>query len=311
MQPRILGAEFRERADCAREHPPVDVGHETEAHGGRQERQRAHEPVAGVETQQRFVVRDLAVLDVQQRLVIEHEAVRVERGADPLHPVNIPRHRLAALLGDAVHLRAVAAVRLGSLTSDVGLGDQLVRAEPLAADRRDADAALHVKHAVPLDVLQAAHELENLRCDDFRVLTADVLEEHDELVAAEARDEVLGAHAVADLERGELQQLVAGHVAASVVHVLELIEIDEEQRAALLRPGAAQDLRLELRDQSVAVVETRERVVVREMQEVLLALAQRADRVVERGHDRAQLLVARARELHVKVARREPRKRPL
>src|SRR5262249_35114158 len=161
---------------------------------------------------------------------------------------------------DAVDLDAVTAVHLGRLTRDVRLRDELVRAEPLAADRRDADAALQIEHAVFFDVLHAAHELEHLRRDGFRVLTVDVLEQDDELVAAEARDEVRGAHAGADLPRRELEQLVARDVTARVVDVLELIEIDEEQGAALLRPRAARDLGLELPDEAVAGVQAPRRV---------------------------------------------------
>ena len=172
-------------------------------------------------------------------------------------------------------------MRLRGLARDIGLCDQLVRAEPLVADRRDANAALQIEHAVLLDVLHAAHELEHLGSDRLRVLPADVLEQHDEFVAAKACDEVLRAHPVADLLRRELQQIVAGHVTARVVHVLELIEVDEEQRAALLAVGARHDLRLELRDQPVTVVEPRERIVVREMDQAPLSFAQRSNRVLE------------------------------
>ena len=128
----------------------------------------------------------------------------------------------------------------------------------------------------------------------FASLPRDVLQQHDELVAAEARHEILAAHAVADLLRRELQQLVAGRVAAGVVDVLELIEIDEEQRAAPLVRGAVRDLRLERRDQPMAVVQTRQRIVTREVQQMPLALLQRANRVVERRDDRLQLRVLRA-----------------
>ncbi len=162
-----------------------------------------------------------------------------------------------------------------------------------------------MKHAILLDVLHAAHELEHLCRDRFGVLPADVFEQHHELVTAEARDEILRAHAVADLPSRELQQVVACHVTASVVHVLELIEVDKEQRAAALAAHAARNLGLELRDQPVTVVKPRERVEIREMHEMLHALAQCTDRVFERGHDRAELGVPRDRELDLRIARGE------
>ena len=115
----------------------------------------------------------------------------------------------------------------------------------------------------------------------LRVLPRDVRQQHDELVAAETRDEILAAHTVADLLRRELQQLVAGRVSARVVDVLELIEVDEEQRAAPFARGAiARSRRLERCDQAMPIVEARQRVVTREMQQVPLALLQRAYRVV-------------------------------
>ena len=101
-----------------------------------------------------------------------------------------------------------------------------------AAERRDADAALQVKQLPLLDVLQAAHELEHVAGDELRLAARHVAQQHDELVAAEARDEIVGPHGVAELLRSELQQMIAGSVTARVVDVLELIEVDEEQRGA-------------------------------------------------------------------------------
>ena len=99
-----------------------------------------------------------------------------------------------------------------------------------------------------------------------------------------------------DLLSGKLQQIVTGRVTARVVHVLELIEVDEEKALRRLLSRAGHDLRLELRDQPVTVVEPRERIVVGEMEQVPLSLTQRPDGVLERRHDREDLGVPRARE---------------
>ena len=144
-------------------------------------------------------------------------------------------------------------MRFGGLARDVGLGDDLVRADAVAMQQRDADAALQVKDLLALDVLQAAHQLEHFGRGGARLVARYVAHEHDELVAAEPRDEVLGAHGVAQLLRGELQQVVAGRVAAGVVDVLELVEVDEEQRAARAFVGAARELGIELGDEPMAV----------------------------------------------------------
>ena len=60
----------------------------------------------------------------------------------------------------------------------------------------------------------------------------DVLEQDDELVAAEARRGVGGAHAPDQPPRGLAQELVAGRVAEAVVDVLERVEVDEQDRGA-------------------------------------------------------------------------------
>ena len=183
-------------------------------------------------------MRDDAGLDVHQRLVQQLEPVRLERVAQAVHRQDVFGDLLALLAGGAVDLDAVAAARLGRLAGDVGVGDDLVRADAVAVQQRDADAALEVEDLLALDVLQAAHELEHLRRGGARFVARHVAHEHDELVAAEPRNEVLGAHGVAQLLGGELEQMVAGRVAAGVVDVLELIEVDEEQRAARVAVGA-------------------------------------------------------------------------
>ena len=62
----------------------------------------------------------------------------------------------------------------------------------------------------------------------------DVLLEHHELVAAEARDEILGPQHLAQPLGDRAQQLVAAGMAERVVDLLELVEVDEQQRRQLL-----------------------------------------------------------------------------
>ena len=111
------------------------------------------QPGVGGQSQQRLVVRDVAALDVQQRLVVEHERVLLERLADAAHPADVLRHLLALLAGHAVELDAIAAGRLGRLARDVRLRDELMGAEASAADRSHADTALEVEHLPLLHVL--------------------------------------------------------------------------------------------------------------------------------------------------------------
>ena len=60
----------------------------------------------------------------------------------------------------------------------------------------------------------------------------DAGQEDGELVTTEARDGVLRAEGRQQTLATWLQQLVAGGVAEGVVHVLEAVEVEEEQREA-------------------------------------------------------------------------------
>ena len=58
----------------------------------------------------------------------------------------------------------------------------------------------------------------------------DVLLEHNEFVAAEAGDEILWPQHLAQPVRHRAEQLVAAGMAERVVDLLELVEVDEQQR---------------------------------------------------------------------------------
>ena len=234
-------------SDHAFQHPAVDVGHETEAKRGRQKRVRAEHSILRRQPQQHLVVRDDARFDVHQRLVEQLESIRLERGAQTVHRHDVLRDLLALLAGRAVDLDSITAVRFRRSARDVALRNDLVRARSVAVDQRDADAALQMKDLLALDVLQAAHQLEHFGRGHARFVARHVAHEHGELVAAEPSDEILRTYGVAQLLSGQLEQVVAGRVAARVVDVLELVEVDEEQRAARAGVGAASQLALRAR----------------------------------------------------------------
>ncbi len=89
-----------------------------------------------------------------------------------------------------------------------------------------------------------------------------LLEEHAELVTAEAGESVLCSQARAHPRRGDLQQLVADVVTAGVVDVLEAIQVEVEHRE---RPAATPRAILRVADsvhEERAVRQTRQRIVV-------------------------------------------------
>ena len=63
----------------------------------------------------------------------------------------------------------------------------------------------------------------------------DLLEQQSELVAAEARDRVGRAHRLAQPRGDADQQVVAGLVAECVVDLLEVVDVDEQDRCERAR----------------------------------------------------------------------------
>ena len=89
------------------------------------------------------------------------------------------------------------------------------------------------------------------------------LDEHDELVAAEAPDRVALAQHAADPRRDAAQQLVADGMAEGVVDALEAVEVHEHRRRlGAAAAGVDEHLLGAVHDQR-AVREPRERVVQR------------------------------------------------
>ena len=94
--------------------------------------------------------------------------------------------------------------------------------------------------------------------------------QHDEeLVAAQARDEVARAHVAAQALRDFDQEGVAGGVAVAVVDLLEAVEVDEDAGELRAVAPRALDRLLERRREAHAVGEPGERVAVGERGDAL------------------------------------------
>ncbi len=108
-----------------------------------------------------------------------------------------------------------------------------------------------------------------------RVLVG-VAQQHGELVAAEAGDDVRLADRVVQRTADRADDLVAGLVAAGVVDVLEAVEVEQVERAlAAVARGVGDELG-QLLVEAAAVEEAGQRVVVGEVLELVLeALALR------------------------------------
>ena len=172
------------------------------------------------------------------------------------------------LLVEAVGARAVV---LGAVERDVGVAQHLVGGRLLAAvDERDARRGR--------DGEPPAGELERLR-ERVQEVAGHLpggfrrgarLEQHGELVAAEARGGVAGGEPLRQPAGADAQELVARGVAERVVDLLEVVQVEEEDGEALLRGGARVERVLEAVDEQRAVREVGQRVVERAVGEPVL-----------------------------------------
>ena len=118
------------------------------------------------------------------------------------------------------------------------------------------------------------------------VVVAQVLEDHRELVAAQARHGVGGAHAGREARRDALQQLVAHLVAERVVDGLEAVQVDEHEREPGVAARRVDDRLLEAIVEQHAVGQPGEGIARGEVLGALLGLL--ALRDVGRGPRHAQ-----------------------
>ena len=105
----------------------------------------------------------------------------------------------------------------------------------------------------------------------------DALEQHGELIAAEARHGVRGARRLDDALRDRLQQAVAGVVAERIVDVLEVVEVEEHDRDEALAALRQGERVLHAVAEQVAVRQQRQRIVEGELAQLLLERLALAD----------------------------------
>lgn len=101
----------------------------------------------------------------------------------------------------------------------------------------------------------------------------DVLLEDDELVAAEAGDEILRAQHLAQAIGDRTQKLIAAGMTQRIVDLLELVKIDEEQSRQTLRMARDCEQTLDLVPKIDTVRQRREIVVAGQMADPGLGVA--------------------------------------
>src|SRR5690242_14192349 len=133
-------------------------------------------------------------------------------------------------------LERIPPVPLRGVERAVGPLEQRLGRRGVALAERDADAGRHLDRRVAREE-RRAHRGDDLARDEAALLArVDALEDDDELVAGEPRDEIGGPHRRREAPRELAQHVVAGRVPERVVDALEAVDVEEQQRD--LRPAA-------------------------------------------------------------------------
>ncbi len=96
---------------------------------------------------------------------------------------------------------------------------------------RHADADGNAPLAQPARQIDQRDLRANLICDELRIVQSGIGQRHDEFFAAEPAQKRRFGHRAAQLSREEPQCLVADLMAVLVVDALEMIDVDDEDRA--------------------------------------------------------------------------------
>ena len=181
---------------------------------------------------------------------------------------------------------------LGAVQRQVG-GLQRLLGSGVRRQRGDADAGAD-HQGLLAQVQRLVQGVEHALGDRLGIAAAgQVGEQHDELVAAEARQVVAGAQALLQAPADLHQHAVAGLVAEAVVDQLEAVEVDEQQRG-LARTGLAELLQglLQQLVQAQAVGQAGQRIVAGGVAQLLFHRLARADVALRAGHAPLAFVVA-------------------
>ncbi len=170
----------------------------------------------------------MTAVQVNHGLEVDPQLVTVERVAQVcFHLEPLERTRLHARIE---HGMPRSAVRLGPIQRQVGVAQDAIWANAAGRVRGDADAGADEHFAAFHHDRQSQRLGDPLGDLDGLLLVDDVLEQHREFVATEARGGVAGAQACIDAVGHLDQQRVARGVAQAVVDYLEAVQVEEQHR---------------------------------------------------------------------------------
>ena len=231
-----------ERADAGVQHVAGQLVVETELFGKRYEAIREDQPELGVMPAQQPLRAARSAMVVDLDLIVEFQLFALERAAQVAQQavaLRLPVHR-----GRVEQRHAVAAGALGFIHGNVGAFQDLVGARLAAVEDHDADACRRrVADLAEVEGLVKRCEHLSRRGDaaarGVGLVGARRLDDDDELVAADARHQVLGRHALAQPVGHLHEEGVADVMALRVVQRFEVVEVDEEQDVVVAASLAA------------------------------------------------------------------------
>jgi len=183
---------------------------------------------AGGPAQQCLDTDRLAGGAIDRGLICKPELVAAQCGAQLVFHGEAALHPLQEGIG--VELERIATKVLGGVHGGIGGAHQIVEIGARFVPKRDTDTGADVQ----VDTGQCDRLLQ--RGEDFArdnggvVGTADVAQQDQELIAAEAANDVMRAYTRAQAAAHLEQQLIADGMTHRVVDVLEAVQIDEQQR---------------------------------------------------------------------------------
>ena len=187
-----------------------------------------------VPAQQRLDAVHAAVGRVDLGLVVQREAVPVdEGGAQFLDEAGVV---VAIHLERRVVDRDLAGRRLGVRDRRLGASEQLLRMVTVVGVERDRDAGIDL-HGDRVQLERLAHGFQQATrlgaCGDE---VGSFAQQDREVVVAHASQQIFPTHAVGEPVRDPAQQLVAEVAADRIADLVELAEVQQQQRPAWRRP---------------------------------------------------------------------------
>src|SRR5690606_13549598 len=192
-------------------------------------------PLGMPPAQQRFGADDAAGMQVDLRLVAQHQLATVQRPPQAVLQVQ-PLGGLAVHVVD-IELEGIPPVLLGMVHGDIGVLDQRFGVGTVIGPDADADADRQVQ-LMAIQLVRLGQAGDDLFGDVAELgRTAGLGQQQNEFIAALPADGIGTPHAALQAQAVLLQQPVADPSSQRVVDLLEAVHIDEHQGNPPAMPG--------------------------------------------------------------------------